>query len=591
MPGAQATAAEILKKNDETYELLKRVRASKTVSLKPTPRLRTEFVGLDGSIQPFRLRYYQTQGVFHLLTMRRMVLGDGTGLGKTVELIAALCYVWEKSESKVVIVTPKSAIRQWASELQRFAIGVKTFIVSGSPEERKQVYKAFADHPTGPNEDRAVLLINYPLLVRDWTAGSTRALKANGQPDPKGAPTPGLLDRLTQRLIKPIVVYDECQAFKNSSTKTWQVCRFLSERSDRVYGLTATLLKNALMDGFSIYKVIHPNGVFTTKTKFMNDYCVTQMQPVRGGRKIPIIVGYRNLEGFRLKIDPFFLGRAKHVVSDELPKLITREVVCEMTAAEDVKYREALTGILELGDGEVKEYEEHKAFVAMIYCQQVVDSLTLLKFEGGEELNLDCFFDEQVTVDAVGTKEQALLDLLTEEFEDEKVIVFTRFASLVPRLQALCEKAGIKSTAITGKVKDKANDPARQKAQQSFQDLKSDVRVIFITEAGSEAINLQAASAMIFYDAPWSWGTYVQLLGRPIRIGSPHQHVIAVHLIAERPGTTKKDRETIDRYTLKTLQRKKDLVDAVLGESAVGALDFKGESFTKELLTLMKTTH
>jgi SNF2 family DNA or RNA helicase len=182
-----------------------------------------------------------------------------------------------------------------------------------------------------------------------------------------------------------------------------------------------------------------------------------------------------------------------------------------------------------------------------------------------------------------------MVDLVTEEFDGEKVIVYTRFASLVPRLQEILKTMGVKSVAITGQVKDTTRNPARLKAQEAFQDASSDVNVIFITDAGSEAINLQAASALIFYDAPWSWGNYVQILGRPIRIGSPHQHVIAVHLIAERPRDNPKDRKSIDHYTLSLLQKKKDLVDKVLGESAVGALDFgTGQNFVRELLQSMK---
>ena len=380
-----------------------------------------------------------------------------------------------------------------------------------------------------------------------------------------------------------------CTAFKNPSTKTWQVCRFLADRANRVYGLTATLLKNKLMEGFSIYKVIVPE-VFKSKTAFMNDYCVTKLQSIAGSnRKIPIVVGYKNLAAFRAKIDLYFLGRPKHVVSDELPKLITKEVTCVMSKAEDAKYKQALSGVLEMGDGEVKDYEEHKAFVALTYCQQVVDSLSLLKFKDGDVIE-DFLFDESVKVDGLGSKEQALVDLITEEFDEEKVIVYTRFASLVPRLREILKNEGIKSVEISGNVKDTATNPRRQQAQEAFQDQESDVRVIIITDAGSEAINLQAASAIIFYDSPWSWGNYVQLLGRPIRIGSPHQHVVAVHIVAERPRDAKKDRKTIDHYTIELLQRKKDLVDKVLGESAVGALDFgTGKSFQAELIENLRT--
>lgn len=584
-----APKEDVLAKHAAVYETLKQVRTSKTVALKPTPLLRKEFVGIDGVTRPLTLRYYQVQAVYHLLAMKRFLLGDATGVGKTLMLIASFCYAWDKEpDNKVVVVCPKSALRQWASEIDKFATGITCYVVDGTPNERKQTYLEFVLHE-GPT--KAVLLIGYALLVRDWYHGQTVPLLPNGQPDPKATPTPGLLEGLMAKVPSLTVTFDEATAFKSDRTKTWQVCGELSAKATRCYGLTATLLKNNLIEGFSIYKVIYPQ-VFTTRTQFMKDYCVTQLQRVAGNRKIPIVVGYKNLQGFRDRIDPFYLGRPKHVISDELPKLTTREVLVELSAAEDVKYEEALTGVLALGDGDIKDYEEHKKLVALIYCQKTVDSLSLLRYNEGDEIGLDVLNDlgTHTAVKATGSKEQALLDLLTEEFDGEKVIVYCRFASLIPRLQELCKKVNIKSVAVTGDVVDTAKNPARKKAQDAFQDLKSDVRVIFISDAGSEAINLQAASAMVFYNAPWSWGSYVQLLGRPIRIGSPHERVVAVHLVAERPRPKAKDRKTIDHYTLEILQKKKDLIDRVLGEAAVGALDFgKGESFTTELTNSLRS--
>ena len=568
----------------ETYEQLKKVRASKTCSLKPCPMLRTEIVGLDGIPQPFRLRYYQVQGIYHLLSMKRLVLGDGAGLGKTVETLGALCYLWSGREpdNRVIIVTPKSALRQWAAEFARFTVGVKTFVVSGDLSQRRAIYEAWVGY-AGP--DKPVLILNYALLIRDWDQGSVPPLKPDGSPDPKGLASPGLLEQITGEIPKVVTIFDECQAFKNTATKTWQTCKFLADKSHRCYGLTATLLKNNLMEGFSIYKAIY-SAVFSTKTKFMEDFCITKKQLVRGGRQIPIVVGYRNLEGFRAKIDPFFLGRPKHAVSDELPTLITKEVCCELSAAEDSKYDEALSGVLEMGDGEIRDFEEHKAFVSLIYCQQVVNSLSMLKFKSGESIVTAGYHDFVGKVGELSAKEEALVDLLSGELDDEKVIVYTRFESHVARLQQVLKEAKIKSVRITGKEKDEA----RRAAQNIFQDLESDTKVIFITSAGTEAINLQAASAMVYFDAPWSWGDYVQGVGRAIRIGSPHQHVVVYHLVAERPGQSIKARRTIDHYTLALLRGKKDLIDKVLGESAVGALEFEkgGDNFVRNLVRELK---
>lgn len=562
-------------KLQKIYELLKKVRASKTVELKPTGMLRKEFVGFDEQLHPVKLRYYQVQGVFHLLSMNRMVLGDGTGIGKTLQAISAMCYLWDKDpKMKAVVVCPKSALRQWAAEVDKFAVGVQVFIASGSPKARNKAYSDWA-----ACETPAILSFNYHSLVRDWDAGIKKEAPAPGSK--KGTQPKlgkGLLDGLTAEVQNLVVIFDEASAFKNPATKTHQTAKFLSLRAKKVWALTATLLKNNLMEGFGIYKVVRPE-TFTSKTKFMENYCTTEMQRVRGGGKVPIVVGYKNLAHFRATIDPFFYGRAKHEVSDELPSLTTREVLCELSAVEDRKYAEALEGVMMLGDGDLKDYQDTKELTSLSYCQQVCNSLATLKYEEGEIDDLGTF--------TKSAKETALIDLLTEEFDGEKVIVYSRFEKMVTRLQELLTRERIKSVRITGVEKD----TARRKAQEAFQKLDGDVRVIFISDAGSEAINLQMAGAMIFFDSPWSWGNYVQLLGRMIRIGSPHQNVLAVHLVAERPGKKGKQRETLDHMTIAKLRKKKGLIDQVIGEAAVGALRFeRGDSDFRDLVNSLKET-
>jgi hypothetical protein len=374
---------------------------------------------------------------------------------------------------------------------------VKWFIASGTVQQRVAAYKGWEEF-AGPS----VLLVNYHGLVRDWDYGIKKeAIPLGAKLGTQPTTGRGLLDAMTLRFPKLTVIFDECTAFKNPSTKTHQTCKFLSQRAKKVWGLTATLLRNNLMEGFGIYKVIRPE-TFSTKNAFLNAYCITELQRIKGGGKIPIVVGYRNLEHFRKTIDPFFYGRPKHAVSTELPALTTREVTCELSPVEDKKYAEALAGILEMGDGELRDYTDTKQLTSLIYAQEVCNSLGLLKFEDGDEIGDHAF-------EGRSSKESALVNLITEEFDGEKVIIYTRFEKLVGRLQKILAKEGVKSVAITGKV-NKASD--RKKAQDQFQDLNSKVHVIFITDAGSEAINLQSASAMVFFDTPWSWGNYVQCL-------------------------------------------------------------------------------
>jgi SNF2 family DNA or RNA helicase len=564
----------------KAYDQLKSIRTSTTLSLKPTRMLREEITGLDGSKIPFKLRYYQCQGIFHLLVMKRMVLGDGTGLGKTCQTIGALCYLYPtEPDNKTIILCPKSAIRQWGSEVERFTNGIKVLIPKGKVEQREETYREFLAAPTGPDDPKVVMVMNYHTLVRDWQHGFKPVpLDSRGKPIPGAKPVLGLLESILVQVPSLVTVMDEVTACKNGQTKTWQVCKALSDISHRCYGLTATLLKNKLEEGFYIMKVIQP-AVFTSKAQFIKDYCHTQMQRVKGSRRqIPIIVGYKNLETFRQTIDPYFYGRPKHAVATELPKLTTREIVCELSPAEDRKYGEALEGILEMGDGEVKDYEETKVLTSLIYCQQIADSLALLKFKEGDVIHENHIEGVNLEFKEMSAKEQALLDLLTEEFEGEKVIVYTKFESHVGRLQKLLEKAGIKSVRVTGKE----NEAKRKISQDAFQDPNSDTQVILITDAGSEAINLQAAVALVFMNAPYSYGGYAQLLGRPIRIGSPHPNVYAIHLVARRPRKGK-EQKTIDDHVLKLLQKKQDFIEKIIGEAAVGALTFTKDSAVKDL--------
>jgi SNF2 family DNA or RNA helicase len=111
----------------------------------------------------------------------------------------------------------------------------------------------------------------------------------------------------------------------------------------------------------------------------------------------------------------------------------------------------------------------------------------------------------------------------------------------------------IKSVRITGGEKD----DERKKSQEAFQDENSDVKVVLITMAAAEGINLQLAKAVIFYDSPWSAGDYLQIIGRMIRIGSMHDRVFCYHLVCPK---------TIDDRVMKALASKMDLIENVLGK-------------------------
>jgi len=145
--------------------------------------------------------------------------------------------------------------------------------------------------------------------------------------------------------------------------------------------------------------------------------------------------------------------------------------------------------------------------------------------------------------------------------------VFTRFKRLVDILIARLRAEGINCVRITGDE----TSAERDTAMQEFQNPESKVRVVCITAAGSESINLQAAKALVCVDTPWSAGDFLQLIGRMIRIGSVHDRCHVIHLLARNRGGGKS--ATIDHHVMQTLRKKMNLIEAVLGKRLKGVGD------------------
>jgi len=566
------------------YDRLKQVRQADNLQLKPCIYIKDEV----------KLRNYQAIGVYHLLSLPRMVIGDGTGLGKTLQILSGYAYLKEKDPNlKLLVVASKSALYQWASECDKFLQNINTGVIASGEIQISADSDEWSKIKTGGVEKRdkggkpikVLVDLSLTALSKDFSASANVPFFKKGK-DSDGnlrcVALTGKASRLFQlnRLVEKncdmfvvnyntlieefddlsaalgnfMVVWEGASYFKSTNTLTFRAVAETSKRASRSYGLSATIIKNRLEEAYAIYKAIIPQ-LFGNATKFKDDYCKVVLLPmVIGGvrRKIPKVVGYKNLVQFRQVIDPYFLGRKKEDVAKELPVLISKEVLLDMTESQVKAYKDALEGLLVLDTGEEKKVEK---VAALIYCQQISNSPNLVGISGDS------------------SKEEEIFRLLEEDLIDEKVIVFTNFKKMIDRFEELFAKKKLKMTRITG---DESAEQ-RNKNKEIFQDENSGVNVIFINRAGSESINLQIASTFIFYDNPWSYGDYLQLVGRAQRIGSRHTSILVLHLI---------NRKTIDEYVLKTLKKKQGLVASVFGETQTGELAFEGD-VTDSLFTEM----
>lgn len=541
--------AETFVKVPSCYPKLLELRQSKTAEFKSNRYLKPTT----------KLRYYQVVGAIHMMFLNRMVLGDAAGTGKTIQALAAYSFLLEQDPTlKLLVVATKSALYQWQEEIEKFTEGISSrileneWLLQSGFAARQIQYNAFKEH---------VLITGYNPLLEEYEH-IKRALGSNY-----------------------MVIFDEAQAFKGRKTKTNFACGQISASASRVYGLSATVIKNGLEEVWGIYSVIVP-GLFGNITSFLKTYTHQKLMKLKIGGKdryIPQIdltkgnCGYKNLEQFKQLIDPYILIRKKEDVASELPKLISRKVIIEMFPDQKELYKKALNGIIyeektkreffevydlvrngAIDDRTQKRYTELKAkyeatltdegkkrgkLAALTYCQMISNGPALIG-EPGES-----------------SKEEEFKRLITEEFTQEKIIVFTRFKRGIPNLEIICDRSSIGYTKITGDI---TSSQERTKAQHKFMQDPS-CRIMIITNAGSASLNLQAAGVIIFYDTPWSYGDLVQIIGRAQRIGSIQEHVVLLHLA---------NKGTIDMRVLNRVADKKELSDEVIGDTALGALDF-----------------
>lgn len=531
-------------KRPSNFEIIKKVRASTTASLKACEYLK----------ETTKLRYYQVVGALNFLLLSRMVLGDAAGLGKTVQSIAAYCLLLKMDPTlKLLIVTQKSAVEQWKEEFDKFTLGVTTHTLKNNYagmtgfDARLKQYKTVRAN---------VLISGYYPLKSDY-----KYLIAN-------------------RLPNFMVIFDECQEFKNRKTKAYVGAGKISEYAKRTYGLSATIIKNKLEEAYCIFNIIVP-GLFGGITSFNKQYTKTKLFDVyiKGvKRKLPKIIGYKNLTGFRDTIDPYYLSRRTREVESELPRLVSKKISIDMTEDQRKVYALALNGtifkkrvkqryfeyidflkgipeptdkhIAKLKDLKVKYDEtvldgllQNNKLAALSYCQLVSNGPGWVEEPGDS------------------AKELEFQRLFEQELSTEKVIVFSRFKSGIPRLEKILDDLSLKHVRVTGDE----DAIQRKNARLNFQDTTSNINVIFITLAGSAAINLQTANVLLFYDSPWSFGDLYQAIGRAQRIGSLHKYIYVIHLICKK---------TIDEHVLKLLTDKKGLSDEIVGDIAEGSLTF-----------------
>lgn len=459
------------------------------------------------------LRKHQRVGIAWLYTVKKGLLADSCGTGKTIQaagLLASIAEVGELNEDhRAVVVVRPPAIMQWNMQLNRMLPSISTIVADGDRQKRINKYVA----------PWQVLVIGFHMLQRD-------------------------VNMIEQFSVSTLIV-DDVDPLRTATSRTAEVLKYIAAKCSRVAILTGTPLQKRLFELYSVLEPIGGTEVFGSLGAFEQayiNYDRTRMLNPTSGRFFSSrkAVGYKNLDDFKSKMARFALRRTASDIDDvSLPATSVSDVFLELSSAQRQKYDELKRGVLRIIKEQGDQVKRAKAAAAFTYGAQICTGIATL----GEA-------DRPGTSCKLDWVEDKLVD---GDLSDDKVVVFSIFKNTVRALQARLTAAGVGFETVWGEQPDKN---VRWKSQERFWNDDS-CRVLIGTTAIEQSLNLQVARHLINIDMILNPARMEQLAGRIRRDGSAYRTIYIHNLLTV--GTQ-------EEGYLKALEREQALIDHVWGE-------------------------
>ncbi|MBE9198335.1 MULTISPECIES: helicase-related protein [unclassified Nodularia (in: cyanobacteria)] len=125
----------------------------------------------------------------------------------------------------------------------------------------------------------------------------------------------------------------------------------------------------------------------------------------------------------------------------------------------------------------------------------------------------------------------ALVELVTVNHPNEKVLIFTQFADSVSYLTENLQARNIQNLAkITGQSKDPTELTGKfspvSNDKREIVTAKEELRILIATDVLSEGHNLQDCAVLVNWDLPWAIIRLIQRAGRVDRIGQKAENIL-----------------------------------------------------------------
>jgi SNF2 family DNA or RNA helicase len=409
--------------------------------------------------KPFE--HQKTTASFLTLNTKALCLNE-QGTGKTGSVIWAADYLMNIGQIKrVLVICPLSIMDSaWRADLFKFAMHRTVDIAYGSVAKRKAII----------NGDAEFVIINYD-----------------------GVET---VEQEIDRGGFDLIVVDEANAYKNTSTKRWKCLNRLVDSRTWLWMLTGTPAAQSPTDAYGLAKLVNPNGVprFASSFKEMVLLKVSQFRWIPKPEATQIVVRV---------LQPAIRFSKEDCL--DLPEMTYVRRQVELTAQQKKYYKLLKDKLIVQAGGE--QITAVNAAVAMSKLLQVACGAVYT--DDGEIIEFD-----------IKHRYNVLKEVIEES--SQKVLIFVPFKSVINLISEKLTADGVTNEIIRGDV------PVNQRTDifRRFQETPEPKVLIIQPQSAAHGVTLTAANTVVWWGPTASLETYAQANARVHRAGQRHPSTV-----------------------------------------------------------------